>query len=206
MINILNSSRPTSIALRFAPVCLTAIVFSASLARAQTARPDPTQDTLIRILRPKPDSTQETLIRILRAEDERRWDNELQQLMTDQDVDVRRRAALAAGRIGDEGAVPALIALLQSESHENVREMAAFALGEIESANGASALVTLLADTKQPGVVRARAVEALGKIAASLPADQENRRGELNAVILNVLKFEAGRRSAPDEQTILLGL
>jgi len=191
MIKILNSSRPTSITLSVAAVCLTAIVSSAALARAQTA---------------KPGSTQDTLIRILRAEDERRWDNELQQLMSDQDVDVRRRAALAAGRIGDEGAVPALIALLQSESHENVREMAAFALGEIESANGASALVTLLADTKQPGVVRARAVEALGKIAASLPADQEKRRGELNAVILNVLKFEAGRRSAPDEQTILLGL
>jgi cyclophilin family peptidyl-prolyl cis-trans isomerase/HEAT repeat protein len=191
MINILNSSRPTSIALLFAPVCLTAILFSASLARAQTA---------------KPESTQDTLIRILRAEDERRWDNELQQLMTDQNVDVRRRVALAAGRIGDEGAVPALIALLQSESHENVREMAAFALGEIESANGAGALITLLADTKQPGVVRARAVEALGKIAASLPSDQEKQKFELNAVILNVLKFEAGRRSAPNEQTILLGL
>src|SRR5258708_24815595 len=40
------------------------------------------------------------LLRIVRAEDERRWDVDLQTLLTDANEGVRRRAALAAGRIG----------------------------------------------------------------------------------------------------------
>src|SRR5437016_13628360 len=45
------------------------------------------------------------LIQMLSAEDERRWDAGLQTLLMDKSPAVRRRAALAAGRIGDEGAV-----------------------------------------------------------------------------------------------------
>ena len=148
----------------------------------------------------------DTLIRIIRSEDERRWDNDLRDLLKDNSPIVRRRAALAAGRIGDEAAVPALVEVIQSQSPENVREMALFALGEIESVNGAPAILAILEDTKQPGAIRARAVEALGKISAALPTDQEKRKPELNLAILNALKFEAQRRSSPDEQTILLGV
>src|SRR5436190_11315296 len=42
------------------------------------------------------------MLRIVRAEDERRWDNDLSSLLSDGSAAVRRRAALAGGRIGDE--------------------------------------------------------------------------------------------------------
>ena len=72
------------------------------------------------------------LVQIIRAEDERRWDDSLKNLLSDTDAQVRRRAALAAGRIGDELAVPALIEQLQKDKDREVREMAAFG-GRIES-------------------------------------------------------------------------
>jgi len=157
------------------------------------------------------------LLRIIRSEDERRWDEGLLGLLADKDAKVRRRAALAAGRIGDERAVPALAELLLTDREADVRQMAAFALGEIESPGGAFALISGLKDTRAAG--RARAVEALGKIAAALassapaPTDQssstktaDDRLGVFRTAILDALKFEAQRRSAPDRLTILLGL
>jgi cyclophilin family peptidyl-prolyl cis-trans isomerase/HEAT repeat protein len=147
------------------------------------------------------------LVRILRAEDERRWDEGLDALLADRISAVRRRAALAAGRIGNERAVPALITLLQKDSDENVRAMAAFALGEIESASAAEALIAALnLNQREPTEIRARAVEALGKIAAALPESEESRALPIKAAILGVLKFEAGRRSASDTEVILLAV
>jgi len=145
------------------------------------------------------------LLRIVRAEDERRWDSDLQTLLADKSAEIRRRAALAAGRIGDERAVTSLIPLLEKDSDENVRSMAAFALGEIESATGADALLAELAKKGEPAV-RSRAVEALGKIVAALPKSEEARAKPMRVAILSALEFEAGRRSAPDEAVILLGL
>src|SRR5260370_211537 len=146
------------------------------------------------------------LLRIIRAEDQRRWDDNLKSLLTDKDSKVRKRAALAAGRIGDERAVPALIELLKGDADNDVRQMAAFAIGEIESPAGADALIDALNDTKEPGEARARAVEALGKIAAALPEADKDRRRVYGAAILDTLRFEAGRRSRSDTLTILLGL
>ncbi|MGH9871335.1 MAG: peptidylprolyl isomerase [Pyrinomonadaceae bacterium] len=145
------------------------------------------------------------LLRIVRAEDERRWDNDLRELFKARNANVRARAALAAGRIGTEEAVADLIPLLQRDDEPEVRAMAAFALGEIESPLGADALVALLSDLHD-SPQRSRAVEALGKITAALPKEQEKRAHELAAVVLEALNFEASRRSAPDNLTILLGL
>ena len=146
-----------------------------------------------------------TMLRIVQAEDQRRWDSDLETLLADKDAAIRRRAALAAGRIGDERAVASLAPLLEKDSDDAVRAMAAFALGEIESAKGADALLAELQQRREPAV-RARAVEALGKIVAALPKSEEAQAQPWRAAILGVLEFEAGRRSAPDEEVILLGL
>ncbi|MDQ1637187.1 MAG: hypothetical protein QOF62_526 [Pyrinomonadaceae bacterium] len=145
------------------------------------------------------------LLRIIRAEDERRWDNDLRDLFRARNANVRSRAALAAGRIGNEATIADLIELLRHDDETEVRAMAAFALGEIESPLGADALLATLKETREE-ILRARAVEALGKIAGALPKEQEARSKELGDAILGVLNFEARRRSAPDRLTILLGL
>src|SRR5215203_5849103 len=143
-----------------------------------------------------------TLLLITKAEDERRWDDDLRKLFTSSNIAIRKRAALAAGRIGDEDSVSALTNLLEKDTDPGVRSMAAFALGETELESAANALLALLKNTTATGELRARAIEALGKIAAVLPREQEARQRELGAAILDALKFEAGRRSAPDQSVI----
>jgi cyclophilin family peptidyl-prolyl cis-trans isomerase/HEAT repeat protein len=143
-----------------------------------------------------------TLLLITKSEDERRWDDDLRKLFSNPSAAIRKRAALAAGRIGNENSVSALTDLLEKDPDLSVRSMAAFALGEIESEAAANALLPLLKNTSAVGELRARAIEALGKIAAALPKEQEARQRELGAAILDVLQSE--RR--PDQQTILFGL
>ena len=149
------------------------------------------------------------LMRITQAEDERRWDGELRALLTHHDAAVRKRAALAAGRIGDEGAVAPLVSLLL-DADADVRAMAAFALGEIESLSAAEALVAIVRSDER-GELRARALEALGKIGAAVPDEQLDRRREIGNLIREALEVEAGRSQGPtlpdsDRLTILLGL
>ena len=67
------------------------------------------------------------LLRIIRAEDERRWD--LGYLLADSNAAVRKRAALAMGRIGDEKAMPFLLEVLKTEPNNDVRQMIALAIG-----------------------------------------------------------------------------
>jgi cyclophilin family peptidyl-prolyl cis-trans isomerase/HEAT repeat protein len=151
------------------------------------------------------------LTRITQVEDERRWDGELRGLLTNRNAAVRKRAALAAGRIGDEGAVAPLVALLK-DANADVRAMAAFALGEVESLAGAEALVAIVKSNER-GELRARALEALGKIvaAAATPAEQQARQREFGPVIREALEVEAQKisaqpLSASDRVTMLLGL
>jgi cyclophilin family peptidyl-prolyl cis-trans isomerase/HEAT repeat protein len=147
----------------------------------------------------------EVMLRILRAEDERRWEaSDLGVLLFDRDARVRRRAALAAGRIGDERAVASLISLLQNDKETTVRAMAAFALGETESATAADALLAQLSSKSDD--VRARVVEALGKIVAALPREDEARGRTLGASILGALVAEGSRGTKPDKDVILMGL
>ena len=119
-------------------------------------------------------SVPEILLRIVRAEDERRWDARPEGLLSDRNPAVRARAAMAAGRIGDERAVPNLVSLLQRDQDGNVRVMAAFALGETESAAAGDALAAELSK-RASARERARILEALGKITAALPATDETR-------------------------------
>ena len=76
---------------------------------------------------------------------------------------LRRRAALAVGRVGRSAGVDALIARLADPEAE-VRQMAAFALGLIGDAGAAGALVDALDD---PALrVQGRAAQALGLLGA----------------------------------------
>lgn len=150
--------------------------------------------------------SQVTLLRIVRAEDERRWDADLSGLLSDRNGAVRARAALAAGRIGDERAVPSLVSLLQKDNDYQVRAMAAFALGETESPGAVEVLIAELSAARTNRELRARIMEALGKIAAALPKSEVQKVRDSGSAILNILKSEDEARSRPDHQTALLGL
>ena len=91
-----------------------------------------------------------TLLQIVKAEDERRWDNELRNLLSSSNPLIRKRAALAVGRIGNEDAVSALTPLLEKDADVSVRAMAAFGLGEIESETAANALIAVIKHTATP--------------------------------------------------------
>lgn len=142
------------------------------------------------------------LVSIVKAEDERRYDKTLADLLNSADEKIRVRAALAAGRIGDDKAIPSLVNLLEKDSAA-VRATAAFALGEIESAKASNAILKNLGDEKTAPDVRARLTEAAGKIAAANPKDAKTV--ELGEAILDVLDAES-KKSKPDRSTVLLGL
>jgi cyclophilin family peptidyl-prolyl cis-trans isomerase/HEAT repeat protein len=88
---------------------------------------------------------------------------DLTNLLTDAEPRVRRRAALAIGRVGLPAGIQPLVAAL-SDADAEVREMAAFALGLIGDVVAAPALTGSLADPSP--IVRGRAAEALGQIDA----------------------------------------
>ncbi len=145
-----------------------------------------------------------TLVDISKAEDELRFDETLRKLMTNPSPAVRERAALAAGRIGNDAAIGDLEKLVNSDKSDEVRTTAMFALGEIESIKAAEIVLGILADTRADGDLRARAIEAAGKIAAANA--KEPKSAELGKAIVNALEFEIGRRSMSDRLSILLGL
>src|SRR5687767_7394506 len=155
------------------------------------------------------------LLQIIRAEDTRRWDGELEKLIAQDDPKIRKRAILAAGRIGNESAVPLIAERVLTDRDPDVRQMAAFALGEIESGGGAYALTQVLkTDGVQiaPAEVRARAVEALGKIVAAATSPGAATKPDadwldiVQATIVNTLRFENERRARSDRLTILSAL
>lgn len=148
-------------------------------------------------------------VRILRAEDERRYDRDLKDLLRSTNSAIRARAALAAGRIGSEEALPDLIELLTSDTENDVRAVAAFAIGEIESVKGADAILKLVsvafpADRRKGEEVIARAVEAAGKIAAANPKDP--LAADLGRAIVGVLDSASARGDEMDRTTVLLAL
>ena len=148
-----------------------------------------------------------TQIRILKAEDERRYDKTLEDLLKNPNARVRTRAALAAGRIGDENAVAALAGLLVNDPSLDVRAMAAFALGETESMLGSEAIFMVLDNDKAPDAVRARAVEAAGKIVGANAAKGRSRMVDnLGNAILDALKTQDNLRERQSREVILAGL
>lgn len=82
-------------------------------------------------------------------------------LARDPEGRVRRRAALAIGRVGLAEGLPALARLLQ-DAEPDVRAIAAFATGLIQSRDGVASLTAALSDPVP--LVRGRAAEGLGII------------------------------------------
>ncbi len=113
-------------------------------------------------LPPRVPTRMEKLVRVLALEDSRSaGGGELDRLLRDPDRGVRRRAALAAGRIGDKALVPTLIDLM-NDQEPLIRQMAAFALGLVGDRSAVDRLAASLSDSDP--VVRGRAAEALGRI------------------------------------------
>ena len=103
---------------------------------------------------------------ILQLEDERQLrgsGGDLIALLQDAEPRIRRRAALATGRVRLSEALPPLTTILQSDGDPEVRQMAAFAIGLIGDAAAAPQLMAAVAD-RDP-LIQGRAAEALGLLA-----------------------------------------
>ena len=112
-------------------------------------------------------------------------------LLADSEGRVRRRAALAIGRVGLSEGIDPLAALL-TDGDPEVRQMAAFALGLIGDVRASGALLTALGD-RDP-LVQGRAAQALGMIGATSAAPQIGQ-----VVAARVREESSLRRLAPDD-------
>jgi HEAT repeat protein/cyclophilin family peptidyl-prolyl cis-trans isomerase len=97
---------------------------------------------------------------------------DLIRLLSDEEARIRRRAALAIGRVGLADGVPPLIDALADRDPE-VRQMAAFALGLSGDLRARDPLVTALADASP--LVQGSAAEALGLLGDASAADAIGR-------------------------------
>jgi HEAT repeat protein/cyclophilin family peptidyl-prolyl cis-trans isomerase len=93
-------------------------------------------------------------------------------LLSDDEARIRRRAALAVGRIGLAGGVTPLVGVLADRDPE-VRQMAAFGLGLLGDARARDPLIAALADASP--LVQGAAAEALGLLGDSSAADAIGR-------------------------------
>jgi cyclophilin family peptidyl-prolyl cis-trans isomerase/HEAT repeat protein len=141
----------------------------------------------------------EKMGRILALEDQRSLGGgELERYLRDPDRGVRRRAALAAGRVGDAALVPTLIELM-NDGEPEIRQMAALAMGLIGDRSAVERLVPSLKDGD--ATVRARAAEALGHIGDPRAAADVVRMIESaipkNAPLVTVRGDDPGSASDP---------
>ena len=96
-------------------------------------------------------------------------DVKLSSFFKSKDVNIRSRAILAAGRIGNPAILPALQPL-EKDSNTEVRTELAFALGQIRSRKGLPMAIALLKDPDDN--VKRLAIESLGKIGALESVDK----------------------------------
>src|SRR5215510_1791475 len=116
----------------------------------------------------KRDHTQRVLYpKIIQHEDERVVDDELIEMLNLPHAGVKRRVILALGRIGYPLGINPLVDVLNTSRNAELRALAAFSLGQIGSSYAVTALLGKLENADEAPPVRARAVEALGKIASN---------------------------------------
>jgi cyclophilin family peptidyl-prolyl cis-trans isomerase/HEAT repeat protein len=131
---------------------------------------------------------------------------DLLRLVADPQARIRRRAALAFGRVGlAEGVAPLQTAL--ADPDPEVREMAAFALGLLADKGAVAALTAALQDADAR--VKGRAAEALGLIGENPPpprssrlarAEQEAAAAAIAAMLAPLVQQGAIAQIAPDDE------
>ena len=119
-------------------------------------------------------------------------------LARDPEARVRRRAALAIGRVGLEEGLPALARLLQDAEAE-VRAMAAFATGLIGDTDGVPSLTAALTDPAIP--VRGRAAEGLGLICIAPATGQAPCDAAVAAAVADMAQPYIGAATAMQGDT-----
>jgi cyclophilin family peptidyl-prolyl cis-trans isomerase/HEAT repeat protein len=133
--------------------------------------------------------------------------SDLIRLLSDEEGRVRRRAALALGRVGLLEGVGALAERLQSDEEFEVRQMAAFALGLIGAQNGRTPLLAALNDPDP--TVQGRAAEALGLIGSrdDAPAVSAMVAAHIRAGVLAGIQPDSLEPSpAPAVDAVRLGI
>jgi len=148
---------------------------------------------------------------ILQLEDERRLSGDagggdLVALLSDAEARIRRRAALAIGRVRLPAGIAGLTSLLQAERDSEVRQMAVFAMGLIGDAAAAPVLTTALNDPDP--LIQGRAAEALGLIAHKAAAQPITKMiyAHINAGALNGLDpDDMGYPKAANVEAVRLG-
>jgi cyclophilin family peptidyl-prolyl cis-trans isomerase/HEAT repeat protein len=127
-------------------------------------------------------------------------------LLGDPEARLRRRAALAAGRVGLGEALVPLADVLAGDPEPEVRQMAAFALGLIGAPTAVDALIAAL-DDPDPRV-QGRAADALGLIgyrdaapAVSAMVAAHVATGVLHGIVADDL----GYPKAPEVEAVRLG-
>jgi cyclophilin family peptidyl-prolyl cis-trans isomerase/HEAT repeat protein len=132
--------------------------------------------------------------------------SDLVPLLSDPEGRIRRRAALAVGRVGLVDGVEPLVPLL-ADPDVDVRRMAAFALGLIGHASARPALLKALDDADP--IVQGRAAEALGSIGDRADADAVSgivRRNALTAGLAAIEPDDLTYPMAPAVEAVRLGL
>jgi len=113
-------------------------------------------------------SKEAVLASIVSAEDTRRVTGKFNEYLSDPDPEIRRRAALAVGRIGDNKAASALFKLLE-DSVAEVAETAAFSIGLTGERKFLSEILDLCADY-QPELL-AVCIQSVGRLSDSSMTD-----------------------------------
>lgn len=158
---------------------------------------------------PPPTVFEQKMRWILQLEDERQLrggGGDLTTLLTDPEARIRRRSALAIGRVKLPEGIPGLTTLMQSDADPEVRQMAAFALGLVGDAAAAPALMTALADADP--LIQARAAEALGTIAhkAAAQAIGSMIAAHVNAnALAGITPDDMGYPKAANAEAVRLG-
>ncbi|HET7217344.1 MAG TPA: HEAT repeat domain-containing protein [Vicinamibacterales bacterium] len=127
-------------------------------------------------------------------------------LIRDAQPRVRRRAALAIGRVKDRAGAALLMPAL-NDAEPEVRAMAAFALGLLGDASSESALTPLLNDASP--LVRGRAAEALGLCGAKGGAaaiGQMVAEYAKSAAVAGMQPDDESTPIAPEAEAFKLGL